>query len=171
MNHHFYEDYDRYRDPGQRRNDWRSTDLHFGQRPTERHYSDFSDEGLATRSHRMGRLEWDRPGIQEYGYGPSEVKTGHFGRGPKGYQRSDDRIKEDVCEVLFRHNNVDASGIDVSVKEGVVTLSGTIETRSMKREAEMAIENISGVEDIQNTLRIQPEGITATATSKNQKLA
>lgn len=33
-------------------------------------------------------------------YGEPTSSGGFAGRGPKGYQRSDDRIREDVCERL-----------------------------------------------------------------------
>ncbi len=52
----------------------------------------------------------------------------HFGKGPKGYQRADERIKEDVCEALLIHTEIDATEV-----EG---------------------EHISGVSDVKNDLRI-----------------
>ena len=45
------------------------------------------------------------------------------GRGPKNYQRSDERIREDVCERLTYDERVDASDVEVDVREGVVRLS------------------------------------------------
>jgi hypothetical protein len=82
------------------------------------------------------------------------------GRGPRGYKRPDQRIYEDVCEMLSRSADVDASGIEVTVKEGIVYLNGSVDGRQMKRMAELEIENISGVTDVQNLLAIskRPEG-------------
>src|SRR5262245_30542187 len=37
------------------------------------------------------------------------------GKGPKGYRRSDDRVKEDVSEALSRDGDLDASEIEVNV--------------------------------------------------------
>ncbi len=76
----------------------------------------------------------------------------HSGKGPKGYKRSDDRIQEEVCEMLERHPLVDASSIEVTVKDGLVTLSGSVEDRNQKRLAEIAVENCRGVKDVQNRL-------------------
>jgi hypothetical protein len=60
----------------------------------------------------------------------TDLYRGQFrGRGPKGYRRSDDRIREDVCERLTRDDRVDASNIEVTVKDGAVTLSGTTHSR------------------------------------------
>lgn len=79
----------------------------------------------------------------------------HFGKGPKGWQRSDERIKDDACETLYKSHDIDASDIEVNVKDGCIFLHGTVESRSVKRMAEEAVENILGVRDVQNLLRIR----------------
>jgi osmotically-inducible protein OsmY len=78
-----------------------------------------------------------------------------FGKGPKGYKRSDERIREDVCEALYRHPDVDASEIEVSVSGAEVTLKGTVEDRRAKRMAEDAAEGVSGVDNVRNEIRVQ----------------
>ena len=85
----------------------------------------------------------------------SNAKPNHAGKGPKGYRRSDDRIKEDVSEALFQNYNVDATDIEVSVTNGCVYLRGHVDSREAKRTAELCVEGISGVEDVQNELRIE----------------
>lgn len=77
------------------------------------------------------------------------------GRGPRGYQRSDQRIEEDVCERLTQHGQLDANDIDVQVNNGEVTLTGTVESRQAKRMAEDAVESIPGIKDVHNQLRVQ----------------
>jgi len=90
------------------------------------------------------------------GSSASYQERGRFsGRGPKGYQRSDDRIREDVCERLTRHPEIDASEIDVKVMNGEVTLTGTVDERLSKRMAEEVAENISGVKDVHNQMRVK----------------
>jgi osmotically-inducible protein OsmY len=90
------------------------------------------------------------------GFGGSEsLRRGGFaGRGPKGYTRTDDRIREEVCERLSRDDDVDASEIEVSVQNGEVTLTGMVQTRSMKHQAEDLAEDVSGVNDVHNQLRV-----------------
>jgi osmotically-inducible protein OsmY len=78
----------------------------------------------------------------------------HRGRGPRGYKRSDDRIKEDVSDRLADDPWVDASEIEVSVSSGEVTLSGTIDSRETRRRAEDIVERVSGVSYVQNNLRV-----------------
>jgi hypothetical protein len=79
----------------------------------------------------------------------------HTGRGPQGYQRSDQRIEEDVCERLSQHGQLDASGIQVAVNNGEVTLNGIVDSRQDKRMAEDMLDAIPGVKDIHNQLRVE----------------
>jgi hypothetical protein len=79
----------------------------------------------------------------------------HRGRGPKGYRRSDERIHEDVCERLTEDPFIDASNVEVVVKDGEVTLNGTVSSRGLKRRAEDLAELASGVAHVQNNLRVQ----------------
>src|SRR3954466_10239646 len=53
-------------------------------------------------------------------------RPSYRGRGPKNYERSDERIREDVCERLERDDRVDASDLEVTVEGGVVTMAGTV---------------------------------------------
>jgi len=77
----------------------------------------------------------------------------HRGKGPKGYKRSDDRIREDVCDRLSDDDELDASEIAVSVKEGEVTLEGSVSDRRSKQRAEDLAESVGGVRDVNNKLR------------------
>jgi hypothetical protein len=91
------------------------------------------------------------------GAGRDHVHRGtgpHRGKGPAGYQRSDERIRELVCEALTDDGEIDATRIEVSVKGGEVTLTGAIEDRRMKRLAEDCVEAVPGVKDVHNQLRI-----------------
>jgi hypothetical protein len=77
----------------------------------------------------------------------------HRGRGPKGYRRSDARIQEDVCDRLTEDPGLDASGIEVTVAEGEVTLSGTVDGRAARHRAEDLAAAVSGVRQVLNHLR------------------
>ncbi|MEZ0167094.1 BON domain-containing protein [Microvirga sp. TS319] len=83
----------------------------------------------------------------------------HRGRGPKGYTRSDERIREDVSDRLTDDPFVDASEIEVSVSSCEVTLSGTVDSREAKHRAEDCAERVSGVRHVQNNLRVQQSGM------------
>lgn len=77
------------------------------------------------------------------------------GRGPRGYTRSDERIREDVSDRLGDDWRLDASDIEVTVAAGEVTLSGTVGSREDKRRAEDIVDDCSGVKHVQNNLRLK----------------
>jgi BON domain len=79
----------------------------------------------------------------------------HTGRGPKDYRRSDERIQEEACDVLTRHGHIDATNIQVRVENGEITLEGAVNSRQEKRLTERVLENLSGVRDVHNRLRVE----------------
>ena len=82
-------------------------------------------------------------------------RGGRFrGHGPKNYMRTDQRITEDLCERLTDDDDVDARDIEVQVKEGVATLSGTVAERWMKHRAEDLAEACGGVREVDNRIRV-----------------
>jgi hypothetical protein len=95
-----------------------------------------------------------------------EVRRGeHRGRGPKNYQRSDERIREEVNERLMDDARVDASEIEVAVQNREVTLTGAVRSREEKRRAEDVAEAVAGVSHVQNNLRVgQHQGDHASGT-------
>jgi len=98
------------------------------------------------------------------------------GRGPRGYQRSDERIREDVCDRLCDDPWVDASDIDVNVRNGEVTLTGHVRERADKRRVEDVIENVAGVREVHNNLHVggaareqaTPTGTATTGTTSRR---
>jgi osmotically-inducible protein OsmY len=87
-----------------------------------------------------------------------ESGGGHRGRGPSGYTRSDDRIREDINDRLTDYDYIDATNINVEVTGGEVVLTGTVESRYEKRLAEDIAEDCSGVRNVENRLRISQSG-------------
>jgi osmotically-inducible protein OsmY len=81
----------------------------------------------------------------------------HRGKGPKDYQRSTDRIREDVCERLTDDDYVDASNIEVKVEGSEVILAGTVRSKDEKRRAEDVVEAISGVRNVENRIRVEQD--------------
>ncbi len=113
--------------------------------------------GPTWASQRGWSMPWERPW-------PS-----FHGRGPKGYKRSDERIREDVCDRFTDSYELDASNIEVKVHQGEVTLSGTVSERYFKHMAEWLCESISGVQDIHNQLRVEFVEPTMSATSSTDR--
>jgi osmotically-inducible protein OsmY len=92
-----------------------------------------------------------------YGWqSPNYVGPNYVGRGPRGYQRTDERIREEVCDRLTEDPRIDASDIEVHMKGGELTLSGSVRTREEKRFTEDLVERITGVREVNNHLRVRP---------------
>ena len=111
-----------------------------------------------------GRDDW-RP-FESGSQFQSQFEGEHRGRGPKGYQRSDERIHEEVCECLTDDHFIDASDIEIAVQGGIVTLTGTVSSRHEKRHAEDLIENLSGVKDVHNSLRVGSDSARGEPTAQ-----
>jgi osmotically-inducible protein OsmY len=141
----------------------RGTDWGFGRMPDYGRWdwTRGADWGRDER-HRGGheRGFWDRAADEVSSwFGDEEAERRrrqdqHRGRGPKGYTRSDERIREDVSDRMTDDWRIDASNIEVKVSGGEVTLSGTVTNRDDKRRAEDIAESVSGVSHVQNNLRV-----------------
>lgn len=83
------------------------------------------------------------------------VTLDHRGRGPRPRRRSDARIREDLCERLLHHPEIDASDVDVDVVgSGQVVLDGVVESLGIKRWIEDIAYAVPGVADVLNHLRV-----------------
>ena len=109
-------------------------------------------------------MRWGRQqglyGSSEYGgyLSSQRMQQGsqsHIGKGPKGWQRSDERIREEVSEALARHPEIDASDVEVRVQNCEVMLTGTVTERRAKRLAEEVAERVFGAKDVQNQIRVK----------------
>lgn len=117
----------------------------------------YSDQGFGKKTH--ARTTWR---TEDKIFGPDSIvdegtPSQQFrGIGPRNYRRSDERIREDACEVLSDDLFLDASTMEVDVKEGEITLNGTTHSREDKRRAEDLVEKVRGVTDVHNRLRVEP---------------
>lgn len=93
---------------------------------------------------------------RRYGRGYSvDDQRGYRGLGPRGYKRSDERLAEDINERLTDDDHIDASGISVAVKDGVVTLGGEVRERRTKHHIEDLVERCHGLQDIRNQITVR----------------
>jgi hypothetical protein len=149
-----------------------------------------SSAGLEAGYMEYGRQSYGGPyGAQRHGareWSSSErwrVPGPHTGRGPRGYQRSDERILEELNDRLTAHGLIDASDIDTRVENCEITLEGWVDSREAKRAAADVAEDIPGVRDVHNHLRLRSHvkgqgvgrtsvlGLTESQTQRNSKLA
>lgn len=68
--------------------------------------------------------------------------------------RSDSDIKRGVEEELRREPDIDAADIGVAVKDGAVTLVGTVGSYPKKLAAEVAAKRVAGIAGIANDLEV-----------------
>jgi len=83
----------------------------------------------------------------------------------------DEVIKKDVVDELFWDNRIDASQINVSVENGVVTLTGEVPAYSVLSIAKSAVFNIEGVSDVIDNLVVRyaaPPGIPTDSEIKTR---
>jgi osmotically-inducible protein OsmY len=125
-----------------------------------------------------GREGWNREGYRAgYGFEGTDMGMGardfeeergpHYGKGPKGYKRSDERTREDVCDAIAHQGHIDATDVEVKVQDGIVTLSGTVARREEKRGLEHLVERCRGVHEVHNELRLKRE-TPRTETNEGQ---
>jgi osmotically-inducible protein OsmY len=74
---------------------------------------------------------------------------------PEAIMRSDSEIERDVKEELAWNPDLDATDIAVSVKRGVVTLTGFVKSYTDKYEAEAAAKRVAGVVAVANDIEVR----------------
>jgi hypothetical protein len=72
-----------------------------------------------------------------------DTPSTYRGVGPRGYHRTDQRLRETVCERMLLDPYLDASGITVSVSKGRVVLKGTVPSVRMREGAIAAAERVA----------------------------
>lgn len=87
--------------------------------------------------------------------------------------RSDTEIRRLVIHELTWRPSLRDESIGVTVKDGVVTLTGTVQTFASKYQAEHATQRVPGVLSIASDLDIKPPRrlIQANPYPKMQRLA
>ena len=69
--------------------------------------------------------------------------------------KSDSEIERDVKEELQWDPDLDATDIAVSVKKGVITITGFVKSYTDKYEAEAAAKRVAGVSGVANDLEVR----------------
>jgi osmotically-inducible protein OsmY len=77
--------------------------------------------------------------------------------------RTDEEIRQDVLRELQYDSRVDQAEIGVEVNNGIVTLTGTVESDARKRAAREAAYRVIGALDVADAIQVQPpEGLKRT---------
>lgn len=99
------------------------------------------------REHDLGRQ-------QQTSHRSEQPGQRHRNPPPRGWQRSDERIRDDICERLMHEPGIDPRDVSVAVTGGAVLLEGTVPHRRMKHVIEDIADGCSGVNDVDNRLRV-----------------
>jgi osmotically-inducible protein OsmY len=96
---------------------------------------------------------------------PAAASAQYRGVGPKGYRRSDPRVREHVCDQLLLDPYLDASRIVVRVANGRVVLTGSVPNQRM-REAAVAVASNAAAGAVDDKLQVtspaqRPSRLTA----------
>lgn len=126
-------------------------------REGDRFAGEYEDRSDADRPQASWQPGGGYPARTNFVYSEFSLVPGpHVGVGPKGYRRSAERMREEICERLQQHGQIDASDIEIEVDDdGEVRLSGIVDRREAKRLAEDVAESVSGVHDVHNEIRIR----------------
>lgn len=93
--------------------------------------------------------EWER-------HRGSRRRATFTGVGPRGFHRSAESIREEICERLTTHPHIDPSEVEVEVEaRGFVKLVGLVEDRWTKRAIENECDQVRGVRDVRNEIEIR----------------
>jgi hypothetical protein len=114
----------------------------------DRLYERYGQQGFAMPDHVPRVLE-SRRGSERIELGERAVP-----QGPKNWQRSDERIRDDVCTLLADDPWVDARNLEVVVHQREVSLIGTVSDFRQRARAVAIAESVRGVVDVLSRVRI-----------------
>lgn len=160
-----------YRDPRESSTSSWHRGMYYGEgaRPDGRNYGERERERSRT---------WGTSSDQTYDQGryassqyDANMGQRRSGRGPKGYKRTDDRIREDVCDRLSQQYDVDATEVEVTVSNGEVTLTGTVSDRDQKFRIEHIADSVGGVSEVHNQVRVRRDSAAQSNQTQTSQTA
>jgi len=78
------------------------------------------------------------------------------------FSRTDPEIARDAVHALESHTSIPADKIKVTVKNGWVTLEGTVDWQYQKNLAESAVKKLKGVVGVTNNVEVKPTSPSPT---------
>jgi len=69
-------------------------------------------------------------------------------------KKSNDVLRKEVIEAIKWEPILSSNEIDVSVDDGIVTLGGTVDNYTQKKEAEQVVKNIAGVKAVVDDVKV-----------------
>ncbi|HXV61156.1 MAG TPA: BON domain-containing protein [Vicinamibacteria bacterium] len=82
--------------------------------------------------------------------------------------RSDSSIRNDITRALFRNRATEGRDARIWVREGEVTLTGTVESAREKELVGLVAKGILGVKSVQNDIVVEPEALRPATEIKEE---
>lgn len=79
----------------------------------------------------------------------------HRGHGPRDWRKSDDRLREEVCEALAADATLDARDLNVGADDTDIVLSGVAPCVEARARAEEIAARVVGVRAVHNFVGIK----------------
>ena len=102
---------------------------------------------------------WDGRGARESDYVPIKTHGREDGEGAGikkgGEQPSDEEMKQDLLARLRENGDVQGSRVAVAVKDGEITLRGSVPNYVVSQMIESVANEVPGVTDVHNDLQVQ----------------
>ena len=111
----------------------------------------FGQQGFAMRDH-VTSVEDDHRGSERVDLGE---KVASPNAGPKNWQRSDERIHDELCRALADDEWIDASELEVVVHHREVTLAGSVPDGEQRARAVALAEGTRGVVEVVSRVRVR----------------
>jgi len=86
-----------------------------------------------------------------------------------GYDSSDDRINREIDDHLAEHSYIDTSAVTVTVKDGKVTLEGSVPDADQKIYVQEVVVKIEGVKNVENRLKVKKPQTTLTENTTGKQ--
>jgi osmotically-inducible protein OsmY len=126
------------------------------------------DEGVVTLRGNVAsyseKIAAERVALRVYGV--KAVANDLVVRLVSSYQRTDTEIAQAALAALKWHTVVPDDRVTMTVKDGRITLGGTLDWQYQKDAAGRAIRDLTGVKGVTNEIRVQPRVKTADVRDK-----
>jgi osmotically-inducible protein OsmY len=73
---------------------------------------------------------------------------------PERRRRPDESLAQEIREILTTDPELDATGVEVEVEGGAVTIAGEVADPDARLLAEELVESVAGVREVHNRLRV-----------------
>jgi osmotically-inducible protein OsmY len=139
-------------------------------RVDDREIAVFTDQGLVTLRGTVGSFgaKYEATNAAKRVWGVTGVDNELQVRLLVGHKRSDAELRGTVLNALSSNVFV-PDGVDATVKDGVVTLTGKVDYSSQRDEAEAAVRNLKGVAEIHDEIKVRNEAMEADLSHQIEK--